>query len=203
MIKIKKKTLLSLCLITGIASTALTTQVLAAKKTNADAFFLSGFPSNTISSIKYWEDSAVSTLGYSGWALTARSDFDDVSDANISFTLASSESSADLRFYAGDYYWETYLGKMQPYTSTGSAVSDAGLEDSSIVWYKAHVLLNDGEMDEQSSSDYRRQYCVVHELGHALGLRHQDWFAGSVMEPAAEEGTSTDYRHPTSLDKSN
>lgn len=195
-----KRLLVAGAVAAAIFSSYFSTKAFAAY-TNADAFFKSGFSS--VLSIKYWEDSSISSLGYSSWASTARVDYAQLPDSDIGFESAGSESNADLRFYAGDYYWATYAGACNPYLANGSAVDLD--QDPTVVWAKAHILINDGYMDNNSNyTNYQRQKVVGHELGHALSLKHQPWYAGSIMEQGVvEENTGTDYRHPTKLDSDN
>ncbi|MFC3769462.1 hypothetical protein [Paenibacillus sp. GCM10012303] len=196
-----KKLLITGAVAAAICTSYFSTKIYAAAYTNADAFFKSGFSS--VLAIKVWSDSAVSSLGYSSWVSTARVDYAQLANSDIGFANATSESDADLRFYAGDYYWATYAGACNPYLADHSSV-DLN-QDPTVVWAKAHILINDGYMDNSSLyTDYQRQKVVGHELGHALSLKHQPWYAGSIMEQGiVEENLGTDYRHPTQLDSDN
>lgn len=169
---------------------------------NGSGFFNSGFSTSIISNIKYYEDPSIAQKGFSSWTSTARNDFDNITNASIGFSNVSNYESADVRFFAGDYTWATYYGKMQPYATDGSEINLDN--DPYGSWYKAHVLYNTYEMN--SIDDYDKQKVVVHELGHALGLKHQVLLSESIMEQGqttSEQRSKADYRHPTALDISN
>lgn len=160
--------------------------------TEEDAFWIGGFPSSVIASTDYWEDSGVSSLGYSNWASNARSDWAGIADSDVSYYRTTSSSSADLRIYAGNY-GDDYAGICKGYEYDGTYDSDCNDE-----WYKCQVLLNDHYMDDWSYSNANRHKTTIHELGHALSLCHQPSYESSVMR----QGKLT-YTDPTTLDEDN
>lgn len=154
-------------------------------------FFSGGLSSSVIAAADYYEDPAISTLGYSYFTANARADYAGISDADIGFLNVYSYTDAEIRFYAGDY-GDDYAGVLQPYKTDGSSASTT---DS---WYKAHVILNNGYMDRNDYSNVNKHKTTIHELGHALSLLHQYSPTDSVMK----QGKLT-YTDPTSLDISN
>lgn len=188
---IRKKSFAFITLISMILT--LPQSAFATDLTNANAFFGSGFPTSIIMSMDYWEESTVSSLGYSSYFATSRVDYAGLSDSDIGFSGGSTESAADLRVYAGDYYWETWEGKVRAWNSSGVEIT---LDPTTTgTWYKSHLLLNSGQMVGYTA--HEKQATVGHELGHVLSLRHQDLDAVSIMKQ------ETTYAAPQSLDSSN
>lgn len=175
-----------------IAMLALPTMVSADYK-NADAFYPGGgLPSSVIAYAKYYEDPSVASYGYSYWTANARADFAGISNANISFINVGNYNEADIRFYVVSY-GDDYAGIMQPYTSSGTFDSCA-----CNTWAKAHVIMNDKYMDDNGYSNANRHKTTIHELGHALSLKHQVSPTISVMRQG-----KLSYTDPQALDVAN
>jgi hypothetical protein len=83
---------------------------------------------------------------------------------------------------------------MQPYKSDGT---EADLNSGT--WAKAHVWLNNGDMNRHSLTNPDKHETTIHELGHALSLLHQYELTGSIMVDDGFEGITD----PTAIDVSN
>ncbi|MFD2171601.1 hypothetical protein [Tumebacillus lipolyticus] len=147
---------------------------------NRDAFFSgNGLPDAAIAELVYWESQGVSDLGYSGFCLDARWEFDKVENAVINFRRATSNeiNNSKLRFWADDFGDTSWYGHMTPYDIYGNPLVNEGT-----AWSKTDVQLNDAKMDKHNFVANERRKVVVHELGHVLSMRHQPEGTSSVMQ---------------------
>lgn len=72
---------------------------------------------------------------------------------------------------------------------------------SGAIWHKVHIILNKGYMDANGYTSNMIQKTALHEVGHALGLRHQPDNEGPLDTVMIQgKQTFTDIR---SIDKSN
>ncbi|WP_068776901.1 hypothetical protein [Paenibacillus sp. FJAT-26967] len=157
--KIKNTCLLTLCLFTCIQFTAV-----AAPLVNSEAFH-EGYLLSGVSNVGYWEDPTVSQMGYSYFMANARADYAAISNANIGFIKASSESEAAVRFYANWFNYDWY-GSMDAYMLDGT--KDHTLTQK---WYKCHVIMNDKTMTQEGWTNSEKHKTALHELGHVLSLK--------------------------------
>jgi len=180
-----------------LASTMLIIPTMAsAVYTNGDAFFSGGLSEADIASLDYWESSSVASNGYDYYTANARSDYANISYANIGFSRQTSSTYAELRFYAGSY-GSDYYGIMDPYVLDSYDNWDPASPDEE--WDMVKVKLNHANMESDNLSSANRHEVTLHELGHALGLVHQEDGTNSVMEETDLDGR----RDPTSLDIAN
>ncbi|WP_205622739.1 zinc-dependent metalloprotease family protein [Paenibacillus wynnii] len=171
-----------------------------------DAFFNSqGFSKTTIAAMPWWEDSTVAGLGYSTILSDARAKWDAASAANVGYSKKTSADSATLRFYVHNDANVNYYGVFKPYDSSGTAFTDADVENPNKSFYKGNLVIANyyiqhspaaggGPMNRTQTLDV-----AIHEIGHSLSLRHQPDSEVSVM--AISKVTS--YGSPQTLDYSN
>jgi hypothetical protein len=158
---------------------------------NRDAFFPgNGLPDVTIGNLPYWEESTVSTLGYSTASQTARTKYDEATDADIDFYRVYDGNAAAVRVFAGDYGEVGWWGIIIPYDVNGFETDEYN------AWKFVNMFYNDGQMDRDGFTEANRTYNAIHEWGHALSMKHQD--SQSVMVQGKLSLTA-----PTSIDYSN
>lgn len=165
-----------------------------------DAFWVCyGLGDLRIGDHAYYEDPSISQYGYSWHTSTARLEWDKATAADIDWYKVSNYDTASTRFFAGDYTWASYYGKMQAYKGNGDAVLDSELSIKHTVFYRTHVLINNYEMDKNNLSGTLRAETVTHEVGHVLNMKHQDNAANSIMKKNdwlySYTPTSVDYRN--------
>ncbi|GAS83422.1 hypothetical protein [Paenibacillus amylolyticus] len=175
-----------------------------AQLTNGDAFYASnGFSSTTIAAIPWYNDSSIGGLGYTTHLSDARASWDAVNTANIGWSSQSSASAATLRFYAVNDANLGYYGIFKLYNSSGTEISSQ-LETPGVSWYKANIVIANANVNSSNASIKKltraeTQDMILHEIGHAISLRHQPDTATSVMR----KNDLTIYGAPTTLDKNN
>ncbi|MEW4371384.1 hypothetical protein [Paenibacillus kandeliae] len=195
----RKKALASLLGI-SISTIVLLPSVTHAAEYNGDnAFFKNqGFSKTKIAAMPWYNDSSVAGLGYETILSNARAKWDAAAAANIGYSKASSMSNASLRFYATNDANLEYYGVVKPYDSSGKLVTGSQVDNPSVSYYSANLIMANRNIQTLSSSNEVLDV-AVHELGHTLNLRHQPDEANSVM--AATRVTK--YGGPTSLDYAN
>ncbi|MFD2171057.1 hypothetical protein [Tumebacillus lipolyticus] len=169
-----------------------------------DAFFSgNGLPDAAIAALVYYEDSNVSNLGYSNITLSARTEFDNVTDAVINFRRAASSeiNSAKLRFFAvtggtKDYYW---FGKTFNYDINGYELSESAAVTAA--WSKVDLKLNDEKMNLFGFTQNQRTRIAVHELGHVLSMVHQP--SGYSHQSSVMQENQVEYWHLSPVDIAN
>ncbi|ASS74375.1 hypothetical protein CIG75_04835 [Tumebacillus algifaecis] len=158
-----------------LALTSLTVlEVAHATYYSRDAFYPgNGLPDSLIGALVYFEDSSVSSYGYSSHMLTARTEFDNVPDAVINFRRATSSeiNSAPLRFWVVENQSSYWYGKTFNYDSNGAPLAEADAYYSA--WSKVDLKLDNKKMDEAQFTTNQRKRVAVHELGHVLSMVHQ------------------------------
>lgn len=196
--KIRVRAVLSLAIIM-IGVIALP-QLVMAYFSNAAAFFKTYPSAATVSSMKYWTDSSVSTHGFTAYFSNARSKWDAAPNAQIGWSATTSYDDAFVRFYGVNDIPLDYAGIAKPYNSNGSYLADPDI-GSGAIWHKVHIILNKGYMDANGYTSNMIQKTALHEVGHALGLRHQPDNEGP-LDTVMIQGKQafTDIR---SIDKSN
>lgn len=142
-----------------------------------DAFFPgNGLPDAAIAALVYYEETAVSTMGYTGHTLAARTEFDNVTDAVINFRKATSSeiNTAPLRILmktggnSRDLYW---YGHTTNYDINGN---ELGTVDAQYyAWSKVDLLLNHDKMEYKGLNSNQRRRVAVHEMGHVMSMKHQ------------------------------
>ncbi|MBD3919350.1 hypothetical protein H8B09_11340 [Paenibacillus sp. PR3] len=158
-----------------ISTVLVSSKVFAADLVNANAFFGAGLSTSVIAAADYYEDPTISNLGYSYYTANARADYAAITDADIGFLNVGNYADAEIRFYANDY-GDDWYGLMTPYNTSGTQASL-----TSGTWYKVHVSLNNGQMVRDKLTNTQKHETTIHELGHALGLKHQYSPTTSVM----------------------
>lgn len=174
----------------AVGMLAFTSGAAVAALSGSSAFFGGGLTAAKIGNMTYWESSTVSANGYASYASDARNDWQGISNADVDYSNASSESTATIRSYAGNYGLD-YAGRIVPYSGGREASTNS-------TWDMVQIILNDYYMDSYGYSNANRHKTTIHEFGHSLGLVHQDSATDSVMK----QGLYT-YTNPTSLDVSN
>lgn len=158
---------------------------------NGDAFFPgNGLPDVTIGNLPYWEEEAVSTLGYTNASQTARTKYDQAADADIDFYRVTNGNSAAVRVFAGDFGYSGWFGRIYPFDAYGNSKTEFD------AWAYVNMQYNDFYMDYKGFDEANRTYNAIHEWGHALSLIHQD--SQSVMLEGKYSLTA-----PTLVDYSN
>jgi len=196
--KVRERTVLSMAIV--IIGVIALPQLVMAYYSNAAAFFKTYPSTTTVSNMKYWTDSSVSTYGFTTYYSNARSKWAAAPNAQIGWTSTTSYDDAFVRFYGIDDMPLDYAGIAKPFTSNGNFLADPDL-GSGAIWHKVHVILNKGYMDAKGYTSNMIQKTALHEVGHVLGLRHQPDDEGpldTVMMQGKQ--TFTDIR---SIDKSN
>lgn len=156
-----------------------------------DAFFPgNGLPDATIGALPYWEDTTISSLGYSVASQNARTKYDQASDADIDFYRVTNGNDAAVRVFADDYGVVGWWGRITPYDVYGYETNEY------YAWKFVNMFYNDGQMDRDGFTESNRTYNAIHEWGHALSMRHQD--SQSVMVQDKRSLTT-----PTAVDYSN
>ncbi|SEG57236.1 hypothetical protein [Paenibacillus sp. UNC499MF] len=210
LIKVIKKLTTAGCL--GIVLFASQSNISSAATplTNAAAFWkCTCFSNAKIADIQWYKDPSVEQFGFNWHVNTAKELWDAVPGANIGFQNVTSSDNADLRFFAGDYYWSETYGILAPYDKSGNEIpgSLAYLDNPTVVFYKAHIRLNNYTMNNvalpnggtRQMSGNEKLDVVTHELGHVLKLKHQDDGVPSIMQRT----NITQYGNVPQLDKSN
>ncbi len=163
--------------------------------TNSAAFFKSGLPASVVGDCHVFVSDSVSSYGYSTNVSNAKSGWGGISNVNVHYSYAGSETNADIRVYAGNYGLD-YAALTQP-DRGGTTVTNP--DTSNTKWDFVKISLNHYYMDSYNYSSANRNKTTIHEFGHALGLRHQtDASIASIMR----QGKLT-YNGPQAIDKLN
>lgn len=127
----------------------------------ADAYTLTGSRVDRPNFVKYWFDSSISNHGYTSAATHGSTAWNGVSGVNlkVNATSTTDASLADVKWFAsgnnddlGDFYAETHI---TGYLQARSVVS-----------------INTPRFSGLDSN--RQKETTAHEMGHVLGLDHED-----------------------------
>lgn len=168
LLKTKTKILVAILFVTMLTFP----KFVLAHYTNANAFFFSYPPVSTVSAIPHWSDSSVSTLGFSTYFSNARARWDEVQGASIGWSQRTNSADASFRFYGINDSALDYAGITKPFNTAGTHLANPD-QHAGPVWYKVHIILNKEYMDDRRYDTDNIQKVAIHEVGHALGLRHQ------------------------------
>ncbi len=125
---------------------------------------------HTDSKSQYWTSfitTASNNWMYTGW------------DNPIYVVYASSNVGTMMDIYAkNDSFWPIsgVLGETRHYTSTGVRMSPVNGN-----WYYADIFINDYEFRKTSFTNENAIGTIIHEMGHAFGLAHNNSNSRSIM----------------------
>ncbi len=126
-----------------------------------DAYHLNGSRVDRPNQIKYWFDNSISQIGYTSAATHGSTAWNGVPGVNlkINATATSSASSADVKWYAASA--NNDLGQFYAHYEWSG-----GLASRSVISINTARFKNI-DSDQQKET-------TAHEMGHALGLDHED-----------------------------
>lgn len=142
-----------------------------------DAYVLRGNRVDRPNQVKYWLDTSISSIGYNAAAIHGSTAWNGLTAGRLSINVTSttSASAADVKWYASS---ETNdLGQFYAQTSTSGTLTSTSIVRINTVRFKTV----DGN---------RQKETTAHEMGHVLGLTHEDTVPSIMLSgPAWLYGT--------------
>ena len=100
----------------------------------------------------------------------------------IYIKFVSSNYGSNMDFYSKKKtYWnssirDSILAETQHFDSSENLVKNGERN-----WYYAKILINDDKFRENSFTNEQAQGTIIHEMGHAFGLMHNNSNQNSIM----------------------
>jgi hypothetical protein len=189
-----------------------TVHLITAEKAQAlFEFWKSGFPSATVSGLKWVSDGSVSTPYRINYVEPAAQSWNGITP-KVNLAKATG-TTYDVKFYVSVGTVQSRDALTIPYCASGtfsacvetSTLYQGGTSPTPTAWTKIHMQIYDNIMTARSYNADQRTRVIIDELGHTLSMRHNpdESTVATASLPTIMSPTLNQFSQLSNLDRTN